>query len=166
MLNSTLTGYCYGKKPRSITTWRGIESQSLLSYLCYISGTSDKSLSSTTDSSSLESWSSRNDISSNSSTSRPASNSTTSPLSPLSTDAPHAECGSCIDQAKSTSQLGKPVDNLLSKNISPADACTQRCLEVEKLETVNHSLIDRLSSVEEERDVLAARITSRDDITS
>ena len=34
------------------------------------------------------------------------------------------------------------------------------------LETVNHSLRDRLSSVEEERDVLAARITSMDDVTS
>ena len=55
------------------TTCRGIESQSLVPDLCYSSGTSDKSLS-TTDSSSLESWSSRNDISSNSSTSRPASN--------------------------------------------------------------------------------------------
>ena len=39
-------------------------------------------------------------------------------------------------------------------------------MKVEKLETVNHSLRDRLSSVEEERDVLAARITSMDDITS
>ena len=82
------------------TTCRGIDSQSLVSDLCYSSGTSDKSLLSTTDSSSLESWSSRSDISSNSSTSQPASNSTTSPLSPSSTDVPHAECGSCIDQAK------------------------------------------------------------------
>ena len=62
--------------------------------------------------------------------------------------------------------LKKQVDNLLSKNISLADACTQRRLEVEKLETVNHSLRDRLCSVEEERDVLGARITSMDDITS
>ena len=64
------------------------------------------------------------------------------------------------------SQLEKQVDNIPSKNISLADACTQRRLEVEKLGTVDHSLKDRLSSVEEERDVLAARITSMDDITS
>ena len=78
---------------------------------------------------------------------------------PVTADSP-VDYAACSEQDKSIFNQEKQVDNLLHKNISLADACTQGRLEVEELEAVNLTLKERLSRAEEERDLQTAEIAS------
>lgn len=102
-----------------------------------------------------------------------ASSIDTSDTDSSSSDSESAGCSACSvlqhtiqQQTESISRLEKQLDAMLSRNLSLADACTQRRTEAEKLEATTASLREKLDSLQEERDMLEARIKSLRDITA